>query len=64
MKKSINERIEEHIKRLQLACVPYLEYKGALEMLACMNKLSYPKMMDMLDQYKDYVIKNQKESED
>jgi hypothetical protein len=64
MKKTINERIEEHIKRLQLKCVPYLEYKGALEVLAMLNKISYPKMLDMLDQYKDYAIKNQKESED
>ena len=62
--KPINERINDHIRRLQLQAVPWLEYKGALETLAILNKLSYPALQQMLDDYKKYVIKNQKEVED
>ena len=60
-KKTINEKVTDHIKRLQLQCVSWLEYKGALEAFCALNKLSYPDMMQMLDDYRDYVIKNQKE---
>lgn len=62
--KPINERINDHIRRLQLQLVPWLEYKGALETLAVLNKLSYPKMQEMLDDYKYYVLSHQKESEE
>ena len=60
-KKTINEKVKDHIKRLQLQCVSWLEYKGALEAFCALNKLSYPDMMQMLDDYRDYVIKHQKE---
>lgn len=60
-KKTINEKVTDHIKRLQLQCVSLNEYKGALEAFAALNKISYPDMMQMLDDYRDYVMKNQKE---
>lgn len=60
-KKTINEKVTDHIKRLQLQCVSWNEYKGALEAFAVLNKISYPDMMQMLDDYRDYVVKNQKE---
>lgn len=60
-KKTINEKVTDHIKRLQLQCVSWSEYKGALEAFAALNKLSYPDMMQMLDDYRDYAMKNQKE---
>lgn len=60
-KKTINEKVTDHIKRLQLQCVSWNEYKGALEAFAALNKLSYSDMMQMLDDYRNYVMKNQKE---
>lgn len=59
LKKSINEKVRDHIKRLQL--VSCTEYKGALEAFGAIGKLDYPTILQMLDDYKEYVIKNQKE---
>ena len=61
LKKSINEKVTDHIKRLQLKLVSWNEYKGELESFGAIGKLDYPTILQMLDDYKEYVIKNQKE---
>ena len=61
LKKSINDKVRDHIKRLQLQLVSWNEYKGALEAFGAIGKLNYPTILQMLDDYKEYVIKNQKE---
>ena len=61
LKKSINEKVTDHIKRLQTQLVSWNEYKGALEAFGSIGKLDYPTILQMLDDYKEYVIKNQKE---
>ena len=61
LKKSINEKVSDHIKRLQLQLVSWNEYNVALEAFGAIGKLDYPTILQMLDDYKEYVIKNQKE---
>ena len=61
IKKSINEKVTDHIKRLQLQCVSWLEYKGALEAFGAIGKIDYPTILVMLDNYKEYVMNTQKE---
>ena len=61
VKKSINEKVTDHIKRLQLQCVSWSEYKGALEALCAIGKIDYPTILVMLDDYKEYVMNTQKE---
>lgn len=60
-KKSINERVTDHIHRLQLQCVSCNEYKGALEAFGAIGKIDYPTILVMLDDYKEYVMNTQKE---
>ncbi len=60
-KKSINEKVTDHIKRLQLQCVSWQEYKGALEAFCAIGKIDYPTILVMLDDYKEYVMNIQKE---
>lgn len=61
VKKSINEKVTDHIKRLQLQCVSWNEYKGALEAFGAIGKIDYPTILVMLDDYKEYVMNTQKE---
>lgn len=61
IKKSINEKVTDHIKRLQLQCVSWSEYKGALEAFGAIGKIDYPTILVMLDNYKEYVMNTQKE---
>lgn len=60
-KKTINEKVIDHIKRLQLQCVSWNEYKGALEAFGAIGKIDYPTILTMLDNYKEYVMNTQKE---
>ena len=48
----------DHIKRLQVKCVSFNEYKGALEGFSAIGMLAYDEVLPMLDKYKDYVLTN------
>lgn len=50
----------DHIKRLQVKCVPFSEYKGALEGFSAIGMLAYDEVLPMLDKYKDYVLSRSK----
>ena len=54
MKKS--ELVEEHLKRLVAAGVPWLEYKGAVEGFCAVGFYKYPKALRLLEGYRNTCV--------
>ena len=57
---SRKSKMLDHIKRLQVICVSFPEYKGALEAYSAIGMLPYDEVLPMLDKYKDYALNNAK----